>query len=50
MWDLTKAFAGGVRPPVRQMDASILHKYDPVFRADHGGVRSMAFSADGAYD
>jgi len=48
VWDLTKGFAGGVRPPVRQLDASILHRYDPVFHADHGGVRSMAFSADGA--
>jgi len=47
-WDLSKGPPGGVIPPLRQLDASILHKYDPVFRADHGGVRSMAFSADGA--
>src|SRR6185295_1815301 len=28
--------------------AKILHKYDASFMADIGGVRSMAFSADGA--
>jgi WD40 repeat protein len=33
---------------VRTLDASLLFRYDPTFRADHGGVRSMAFSADGA--
>ena len=27
----------------------MLYKYDPTFMADIGGVRSMAFSADGAY-
>jgi WD40 repeat protein len=32
----------------RTLDASVLFRYDPVFRADHGGVRSMAFSADGS--
>jgi WD40 repeat protein len=42
VWDLAK---GEV---VREFDAKILHKYDPTFRADHGGVRSMAFSRDGA--
>ena len=31
----------------RDMDASVLHKYDPTFMADHGGVRSMTFSRDG---
>ena len=41
VWDLA------TNQPVRQFDARILHKYDPTFRADHGGVRSMAFSADG---
>jgi WD40 repeat protein len=33
---------------VRDLDASVLYKYDPTFRADIGGVRSMAFSADGS--
>jgi len=33
---------------VRDLDAAILHKYDPVFLADHGGIRSMAFNADGS--
>ncbi len=31
---------------VRDLDASILYKYDKGFMADIGGVRSMAFSAD----
>jgi WD40 repeat protein len=31
----------------RELDAKILYKYDPNFRADHGGARSMVFSADG---
>ena len=34
---------------VRQLDASKIYKYDGGFRADIGGVRSMAFSADGRY-
>ena len=29
------------------MDASVIFRYDPTFRADHGGVRSMAFNAAG---
>src|SRR5262249_60329727 len=29
------------------LDVSVLHKYDATFMADHGGVRGMAFSADG---
>ncbi|MBI1830447.1 MAG: WD40 repeat domain-containing protein [Planctomycetes bacterium] len=33
---------------VRQMDASVIFRYDPTFRADHGGVRSMTFNADGS--
>jgi WD40 repeat protein len=41
VWDLAK---GGVE---REMDAKVLHKYDPSFMADHGGVRSMAISPDG---
>jgi WD40 repeat protein len=34
--------------PVRELDAKALHRYDTSFRADIGGVRSLAFSADGA--
>jgi WD40 repeat protein len=34
---------------VRTLDASVLFRYDTSFRADHGGVRSMAFSADGGF-
>jgi WD40 repeat protein len=30
------------------MDASVIFRYDPTFRADHGGVRSMSFNADGS--
>jgi WD40 repeat protein len=33
---------------VRTFDAGLLYRYDPTFRADHGGVRAMAFSADGS--
>jgi WD40 repeat protein len=40
-WDLT---TGKV---VRELDAKVLHKYDNGFRADIGGARGMAFSADG---
>ena len=32
----------------RAMDASVIFRYDPTFRADHGGVRSMTFNADGS--
>lgn len=32
---------------VRQFDAPVLHVFDKVFRADIGGARGMAFSADG---
>ncbi len=32
----------------RTMDASVIFRYDPTFRADHGGVRSMSFDADGS--
>lgn len=42
VWDLAKGEAE------RELDAKILHKYDPSFRADIGGVRSMACSADGS--
>jgi WD40 repeat protein len=41
-WDLAK---GGV---LAELDAKLLYKFDPVFVAGHGGVRSMAFSDDGA--
>lgn len=41
-WDLTNG------QEVRTLDARILHRYDPTFRADHGGIRSMAFNADGS--
>lgn len=34
---------------VRDLDAKPLHKYDEGFRADCGGIRTLAFSADGRY-
>lgn len=43
VWDLTTSQA------VRELDAKILTKYDPTFRAEHGGVRSMAFDAEGKH-
>lgn len=33
---------------LRTMDCSVLFRYDPVFRADHGGIRSMAFNQQGS--
>jgi WD40 repeat protein len=33
---------------VREFDGTVLHRYDTTFRADHGGIRSMAFNADGS--
>jgi WD40 repeat protein len=42
VWDLAK---GAVE---RELDAKVLHKYDSTFRADHGGIRGMAFAPDGA--
>jgi WD40 repeat protein len=42
VWDLTTG------AEVRSLDAKVLHKYDTNFMADHGGVRSMAFNADGS--
>lgn len=41
-WDLKK------NEVVRDLDAKVLYKYDPGFMADIGGVRSMAFNADGS--
>jgi WD40 repeat protein len=32
----------------RTLDCSILFRYDPTFRADHGGVRSMTFNRQGS--
>ena len=31
----------------RSLDCSVLFRYDPTFRADHGGVRSMTFNGAG---
>jgi len=33
---------------MRSMDCSVLFRYDPTFRADHGGVRSMTFNRQGS--
>jgi WD40 repeat protein len=33
---------------VRTMDCSILFRYDPTFRAGHGGIRSIAFNRQGS--
>lgn len=41
-WDVARG------AETRTLDAAVLFRYDPTFRADHGGVRSMAFSRDGA--
>jgi WD40 repeat protein len=43
VWDLAR---GAVS---REMDAKILHKYDSGFGADIGGIRSMAFDAEGKH-
>ena len=40
-WDLAKGTVA------REFDAKALYKYDPSFRADIGGIRAIAFSADG---
>lgn len=32
----------------RTLDASVLYRYDTTFRADIGGIRSMAFNQDGS--
>jgi WD40 repeat protein len=31
----------------RTLDCSILFRYDPTFRADHGGIRAMTFNREG---
>jgi WD40 repeat protein len=41
-WDVNRG------AEVRALDASVLHRYDNTFRADIGGVRSMAFNRDGS--
>jgi WD40 repeat protein len=41
VWDVAKGSA------TRALDAKVLYKYDPVFMADIGGVRSLAFGPDG---
>jgi WD40 repeat protein len=41
-WDLSRG------TEVRSLDASVLYRYDNTFRADIGGVRSMAFNRDGS--
>jgi WD40 repeat protein len=41
-WDVSQG------SEVRTLDASILFRYDPTFRADHGGIRSMTFNRDGS--
>jgi WD40 repeat protein len=33
---------------VRTLDCGVLFRYDNTFRADHGGIRSMTFNADGS--
>jgi WD40 repeat protein len=43
------ALEGGSSTAVREFDAKLLHKYDEGFRADIGGIRSIAFSADGQF-
>jgi WD40 repeat protein len=42
VWDLAKESVA------RELDAKILYKYDQGFGADIGGIRSMAFNADGS--
>ena len=41
-WDIATATLS------RELDAKVLYKYDPTFMAGHGGIRSMAFNADGS--
>ena len=50
-WDIAKGRgegqAGHESPLIRDLDASVLHKYDPTFRASIGGARGMTFNRDG---
>lgn len=41
-WDVTRG------TEVRRLDAAVLFHHDNTFRADHGGIRSMAFNHDGS--
>lgn len=41
-WDVAKGTVA------RDLDAKALHKYDPTFMADIGGIRALAFNADGS--
>jgi len=43
VWDVA---AGKV---LRELDAAVLWKYDNSFKADHGGIRSMAFNAEATH-
>src|SRR5262249_17286022 len=43
VWDVAQGTV------TRELDAKVLHKYDPSFMADIGGVRGMAFDAEGKY-
>ncbi|MBI5760179.1 MAG: WD40 repeat domain-containing protein [Planctomycetales bacterium] len=42
-----KQWEVGTWKHVRDLDAGILTKYDPTFKADCGGIRSLDFSPDG---
>ena len=42
-WDVAKGVC------VRDLDAKVLHKYDPGFMADIGGARGMAVAPDGRF-
>jgi WD40 repeat protein len=44
----TRVWGLGDGKQTRAMDCSILFRYDPTFRADHGGVRSMTFNRQGS--
>jgi WD40 repeat protein len=44
----TRVWSLAGEEPARTLDCSILFRYDPTFRADHGGVRSMAFNRQGS--
>jgi WD40 repeat protein len=46
-WNLVGGLPASPSSAVREFDAKVLYKYDEGFRADIGGIRSIAFSADG---